>query len=541
MARLKLFFQRFPHLFHGLAYVATVSVFIGFAAQFYIPGKGFTYLVVFGGKESSRYIPALRAIDHFEDQDSDGYDAQYYAQIAMRPWLSNPKLRAAVDNLPYRARRILFSWTAYGLGGGDPARALHIYAVQNIFCWLALSVLLLRWFPANSWENFVRWFGVLFSFGLCFSVRASLVDGPSLLLIAIGVMLLEQGRLWWSALLLGVAGLGKETNLLAAVGLPWPKPTFHSWLMSIVRGLIVVIPLLLWMEVLWFWLGITGEAGLRNFDLPFAAYARKWAVTIGKLQSEGDATLAQWTILMLVSISVQWLYFVLRPRWRDPWWRIGAAYALLMAVLGDAVWEGYPGAASRVLLPMTLAFNIAVPRGRTLFWWAVLLLGNLTVIFSHDTLKPPGRESFRVSGATELVASNSGTAVEVQFNNAEWHAPERSRLEYWRWSRGDATIALRNPHDFPVVADITFDVKSNDDRIVTVRAGEVVLWSAATSSTTRPGLLRNIILPPGTTPIKFETDQPAKRPENGDPRIMAFSLRNLKIKVLEKAESPPAR
>src|SRR5215213_1123902 len=65
VARLKLFFQRFPHLFHRIAYVATVSLFLGFVAQFYIPGKGFTYLVMFGGKVSESYIPALRAINHY--------------------------------------------------------------------------------------------------------------------------------------------------------------------------------------------------------------------------------------------------------------------------------------------------------------------------------------------------------------------------------------------------------------------------------------------------------------------------------------------
>ena len=62
-----------------------------------------------------------------------------------------------------------------------------------------------------------------------------------------------------------------------------------------------------------------------------------------------------------------------------------------MIFLGAAVWEGYPGAASRVLLPMTLAFNILVPRGWK--WWGVLLLGNLSVFATYDTLRAPARES----------------------------------------------------------------------------------------------------------------------------------------------------
>ena len=233
VASLKPFFSRHPHLLQRLAYVATVGMFLWICAQFYIPGKGFTYLVRFGAQHNvPPVIPALGpgGINHYEEEDSFGYDAQYYAQIAMRPWLSNPALKRAVDSLPYRARRILFAWTAYGLALGDPTRALQIYAVQNIACWLALATLMLRWFPPVNWGNFVRWFGVLFSSGLCLSVRGSLVDGPSLLLIAIGIAIAETGRPWWSAVILGVSGLGRETNILA-VGVPaWPvAPTLRAW------------------------------------------------------------------------------------------------------------------------------------------------------------------------------------------------------------------------------------------------------------------------------------------------------------------------
>ena len=109
---------------------------------------------------------------------------------------------------------------------------------------------------------------------------------------------------------------------------------------------------------------------------------------------------------MLIALTVQAFFFIFRPRWQDPWWRVGAAYTLLLIFLGDAVWEGYPGAASRVLLPMTLAFNILVPRARR--WWAVLVLGNLTVIYSSDTLKPPGSISFAAEGPRALLIAVNG-------------------------------------------------------------------------------------------------------------------------------------
>ena len=44
--------------------------------------------------------------------------------------------------------------------------------------------------------------------------------------------------------------------------------------------------------------------------------------------------------------------------------RVGVAYVVLMVVLGPDVWGGYPGAALRVVLPMTIAFNLLLPRTR---------------------------------------------------------------------------------------------------------------------------------------------------------------------------------
>jgi hypothetical protein len=387
VANLRLFLQRVSHRLPALAYMATVAVFLWICSQFYLPGKGFTYLIMFGDQQHARYLPVLRATNHYELENSSGYDAQYYAQLAMQPRLSDPALVTGLDNVEYRARRILFCWTAAGLALGDPVRAMHIYSVQNIVCWFLLAVLLLYWFPAVSWENFFRWFGVLACFGLCFSVRGSLVDGPSLLLIAAGVALAQSGRPWWSAVVLGISGLGKETNLLSGAALAKPaENTVRGWFTVALRGLVMALPLALWLVILARWIGGIGYAGERNFAAPFVAYVAKWQETLIQVVTPGSDPLARMSLLMLVAVTVQFLFFAVRPRWSEIWWRVAAAYSVLMIFLGDAVWEGYPGAASRVLLPMTLAFNILVPRGRK--WWLVLLLGNLTVLASYDALRP---------------------------------------------------------------------------------------------------------------------------------------------------------
>jgi hypothetical protein len=55
---------------------------------------------------------------------------------------------------------------------------------------------------------------------------------------------------------------------------------------------------------------------------------------------------------------------------------------VMMLCLGTAVWEGFPGAATRVLLPLNLAFNLLAHRVRAGLGW--LLAGNLTVFAGLD-------------------------------------------------------------------------------------------------------------------------------------------------------------
>ena len=60
-----------------------------------------------------------------------------------------------------------------------------------------------------------------------------------------------------------------------------------------------------------------------------------------------------------------------------PWWRIGAAYSILLLFLSYWVWSGY-WAACRAVLPMTIAFNLLLPPNR--FFWPLWILGNLTLL-----------------------------------------------------------------------------------------------------------------------------------------------------------------
>jgi hypothetical protein len=517
-----------------LAYVALIGFFCWIVARCYLPGQGFTYLLEFGDRQHSRYLPELRAINHFELPDSYGYDGQFYAEIAMRPRLSDPALASAVDSLPYRARRILFSWTAWAFGGGNPMRVMNAYAVQSLASWLLLSILLLRWFPPNGWGNFFRWGSVLFSFGMCHCLRASLVDGPSLLLIAFGVALIEWRRPWMAAAVLGLSGLGRETNVMAGVALAPHRSTGRAWVRFLARGAIVVLPIAIWMCVLWLCLGST-RGGSGNFAAPFSGYFGKWADSFRDLRHEKLFLTAPQNMATLVALAIQFAFLLLRRRWTEPWWRIGAAYAALMALLGASVWAGFPPAAARVLLPMALAFNILVPRGRR--WWLVLLLGNLNVLASRDVLILPSRESYRIEGPRALrIVAATGHVVEPVFDR-RWYPPEHSYLEFWRWSDGPSTMALRNPQPFSLNTNLSFTLRALSDRRITVLEGRRVLWDGvvhrgAGTQVELPGLR----LYPGDTVLTFATPQPPGFVDGDVRGLPVFNIRNLDIVLLGKAD-----
>ena len=513
-----------------------VGFFLWRTAHFYVPGKGFTYLIRFGDELGRPRIRELQAADYYVHRNSYGYDGQYYAQLAVKPRPADQDLQAAMDNLPYRARRILFCWTAHGLGLGRPRWVLEAYALQNVIAWLLLAWVLLRWFPPTNAGNVVRWAGTMFAWGLMQSVSEALPDGPSLLLIAGGVALAEQGRPWLSAGLLGVAGLGRETNLLAGlIHLPGKDWSGREIWRAVGRGALIAAPLAVWLAWLWGAAREPGNAGLSNFAPPFAGYLHKWSETLGNLRAGGWNSPARWSLLLLISVSAQFLLIVLRPQWTSRWWRIGAAYAVLMVFLGDGVWEGFPGATARVLLPLTLAFNVVAPRGR--WWWMVLLVaGNLSALSVGSQMAAPGSRSYRVEVAPAIAGDPAGEAIAVTFG-AGWYESEESTFEYWRWSQGAAEIVIHNRRATPLTVELDFDLRAVDERTVRVFQGPTLRWEGTVSREGTSVHLRPVTLAPGNNAWSFDSNAPPRTPRGDMLRPIAFNLRNLVIRIVPGPDS----
>lgn len=510
-----------------LIYLLAAVGFLGKLSQYYVPEYGFTYLIGQGDE------PA-REFDWIEERDvtvyrhfrSSGYDAQYYAQLAIDPTLADGTLTQSMDNLPYRARRILLPWTAYVLGLGQPNWVLNIYALQNVFFGFLLGWLLLRWFPPTSLDRAVRWLGIMLSVGVWFSAFYSLVDGPSLLLLALALRWIEQGKTWRATAVLALSGLAKETNMLCAGALaPGRLNDWRGWGRAVLQGLLVAAPLVLWFVFLkWRFADSGSLTGARNFAMPFVAYGERWAelfqgVTTGEIRWKFLST----GIATHLSITVQALFLLLWWQWRKAAWRMMIPFTILAFSLGPAVWEGYPGASSRVLLPLLLAFNLLVPVGRR--WWPILLLGNLTLFVVPISVEPRPGETYsaRITNAEILPAEFREAELKVEFPRP-WYRAEKNHKRQWRWSETDADIVITNPFPYPLEIQIRGEWTAHTERTARLTQHGEVLWQQPVDKKVREWRLAGIELQPGENRLRVESDALNVVAESGDERRLAVCL-----------------
>jgi len=393
LARLQTVWRRQPaRVVTTILYAALVLVFLNALRPYYHRNTGFTELIDFGDQFYHRTIPAAREAPHVARADSWGYDGQFYAQLALEPLLRDRALDQALDYPPYRARRILFSWTAFVIGLGRPAWILKVFAVQNIVAWLALAGLLTIWIPPVRLRNVVPWTGCLFGAGMMFSVRLALLEGPGLLVVTLAILAHERSRHWLATVLMGLSGLGRETNMIGSGLLVERMPRSRkAWLDVAAKAAVVVLPFMLWALYVHSVYPELPYSKQANFSLPLAGYLQKWSATVGEISRLGwTKTGARFECLMLIGLTTQAIFLAIRRDWTSAWWRMAVPYCVLFLVTSYIVWEGEPSAAPRVLLPMSFAFNILIARLPGRWFWPLAVLGNLSVLSGIDQIKLPG-------------------------------------------------------------------------------------------------------------------------------------------------------
>jgi hypothetical protein len=124
-----------------------------------------------------------------------------------------------------------------------------------------------------------------------------------------------------------------------------------------------------------------------------------------------------------------------------------------------------------------------------------------------------------------LVDTRHPAFIRAEFGDG-WHPPETDpqTREGWRWSKGEASLRLDNPHDYPLAIQCRLDGWSaKPRRISLVREGEEPSSFVMLDDQRGTATLPVLEVPPGKTTLVLKTNEPAFQVP-GDPRPLGVSV-----------------
>lgn len=523
--------------FFALVGASAFAVLLGAYVRVWSPDYGITRFIIIGREFNQRGLAVYRATPKYMDPYPParvGFDGQQYAQIALDPLLRDPQIKQAIDNPPYRARRILLPWLAWIGGWGRPFRVLNVYAALNPLFWLGFVAMMAVLFRPHGWAGLAGFSAMLLTCGIIESMRGSLTDFPAFVLMTFAVMIGGSEGVGVMAL----AALTREVSVLGLAGLLEFKPPWPETLKKNFRfGLIAIGPMLLWLAYLAWRLRMHSSVDADNMDWPLRAIVRKLGEFIAAIR-QGNIEWSQFyrsyelhALLTIIATLTQCIYLLAHRSWENRLWRMAVIFVPFFLCIGYAAWERH-FTVTRHALPITLGFNLvlAMRPGRRWLWW--FLLGNCFVPYGIFEFSFYGRETpplheFMVVGAPAEVQ------VDVRAG-AGWSRPESSPRKIWRWATAqNATLVCSNANPLPVEAELAFDTTSPAPRDLRVSVQNKVIWAGQLDYSLRSVRSPKFSLPRGETTVTFQTSLPPASSGPDDRRELTFMLSNLQLTVAD--------
>jgi hypothetical protein len=193
-----------------------------------------------------------------------GYDGQFSYTIALDPATAP----AHLDAPAYRLQRILLPILARMLAFGQPVLVPWSLLIINVVALVVGTALLEQLLRA---EQVTAWFALVYGLfpGILMPVRLSLNEPLAYGLVLAAIWLERRDRVLWSAVMLGLAALAKETSLLFTFGyLAWMALS-GNWRGTLRLGLIALLPFVIWQAALYTWLGEMGVGSGGALSTPF--------------------------------------------------------------------------------------------------------------------------------------------------------------------------------------------------------------------------------------------------------------------------------
>ena len=189
-----------------------------------------------------------------------GYDGQFYYQLARDPFHAYQFM----DNAPYRYQRLFYPVVVSFFSLGIPFLIPYLMLLVNIAAIVGsveiVSQLLVK-------RHMSPWLSlpVGLYFGQAAAVTFDTAEPFAIFLLCLGFWLLEEKRVSWSALFMGLAALSRDVVVVFAAGYAIFFFCQRRWKDSFWFAGLGVLPLLLWLLAISL---IFGQTGL-TFSPPF--------------------------------------------------------------------------------------------------------------------------------------------------------------------------------------------------------------------------------------------------------------------------------
>jgi hypothetical protein len=541
LSSLKQFFARPTRGIFILLGVAAFFLIFSAYQRNYSPAFGITKLLQVGWEFNDRGLAIYRTTPKYIDPASQwGFDGQFYAELALDPLLRDPQMATALDNPPYRARRILLPWLAWVGGLGRPFWILNVYTALNLIFWIGYAFLLGRLFRPYGWRGLAGWASLLMTCGIIESMQGSLADFPGFVLMTAGLMLEGVS----GAGVLALAALAREPNIIGLLGLwdyrsPWLTTAKRNILLALIAGL----PCALWfVYVTMRFPPVDNTLAGGNFSWPLVGIMAK----LGEISVQaisGEIIWREWytefytnyalhALLTIVATLTQCIYLLTHREWNNRIWRVGVIFVPYFLCINYFAWEEH-FTVTRHALAITLAFNLMLalrPRRSWLIWF---LLGNCFVPYGVYQFGLRDLVIIKAVSSTEYRSVGPAVAVravELQLARG-WGDAEQTRQHKWRWATAQhATMIITNSGEQPLEVRLAFMARSLAPRNFKISVGGRSLWASNWLRRPRQIMTAPFLALPGDTTIELDTTgEPTSPGFEHDQRRLTFLVEDLQV------------
>ncbi|MFN8526695.1 MAG: hypothetical protein U0821_26625 [Chloroflexota bacterium] len=310
--------------------------------------------------DTGRLVPNQNCVE----QDSVGYDGQFYFFIALDPTLLTYDPTLAMDSVAYRYGRILYPLLAWLLAGGQEwlvPWSLLIVNVLAVLCCTAGAMGILQHFGASRWLSVA----VALSPPLLIGTLADLAEPVSLACTIWGLLWFCRRQHIRATLVLSLSVFAREVGVVVPLVFSLAFLVARDWR----RCLLYAVPgvvLAAWNAILWLRLGAFGVlSGPPNFGPPLGGmiYRARWLLGLQDAW-HGEGLASTWqrqtelTVLILTAaiMFLGVIRFCSRPH---PLSAQLFAQCLLMAFTTPEVWLDLYSY-SRVMGPMFLFYGLVL-------------------------------------------------------------------------------------------------------------------------------------------------------------------------------------